>query len=179
MAWRDFLRVHPACELFPMMTPAELKELGADIKAAGGLKHPIVLWRNEDGEYSLLDGRNRLDAMEAAKIKVAKDIEAVLAKMNVAIQEAPTDPYEYVISVNLHRRHLTAERKRDMIAEVLKARPELSDRAVASKANVDHKTVAPIRRTWNDVGKFPTPRRGPTARAANSRRASPSPRRRA
>ena len=31
-SWRDVLKVHPAAELFPLMSDAELKELGEDIK---------------------------------------------------------------------------------------------------------------------------------------------------
>jgi hypothetical protein len=38
------------------------------------------------------------------------------------------DPYEYVLSANLHRRHLTADQKRELIAKVLKAKPEASVR---------------------------------------------------
>jgi hypothetical protein len=30
-SWRDVLKIHPACELFPLMSQAELKELGEDI----------------------------------------------------------------------------------------------------------------------------------------------------
>jgi hypothetical protein len=36
-SWRDFLPVHPAAELFPLMAGAELRELGENIKARGGL----------------------------------------------------------------------------------------------------------------------------------------------
>jgi hypothetical protein len=31
MSWRNHLKIHPACELFPPMPEAELKELGKDI----------------------------------------------------------------------------------------------------------------------------------------------------
>jgi hypothetical protein len=42
-SWRDVLPIHPAAELFPLMSEAELRELGEDIKQ-NRLKHPIVLW---------------------------------------------------------------------------------------------------------------------------------------
>ena len=42
--------------------------------------------------------------------------------------DAETDPYAYVLSANVHRRHLTAEQKRELIAKVLKAQPEKSNR---------------------------------------------------
>jgi hypothetical protein len=70
--WRDVLQIHPAAELFPLMTPDELHALGEDIKRRGGLPAvPLVLWEAEkNAQQFLLDGRNRLDAMEAAGLPV-------------------------------------------------------------------------------------------------------------
>ena len=34
-SWRDVIKVHPAADLLPMMSPDELKTLGEDIKANG------------------------------------------------------------------------------------------------------------------------------------------------
>ncbi len=42
-SWRDVLPVHPAADLFPLMSHDELLELGKDIKK-NGLESPIVLW---------------------------------------------------------------------------------------------------------------------------------------
>jgi hypothetical protein len=36
MSWRDHLPVHPAADLFPMMSELELDELAKDIKDKGG-----------------------------------------------------------------------------------------------------------------------------------------------
>lgn len=64
-SWRDVLPIHPACELFPPMSPDELRALGEDI-AKNGLTSPIVLWRaDKRAPAVLLDGRNCLDAIEA------------------------------------------------------------------------------------------------------------------
>jgi hypothetical protein len=60
--WRKHLAVHPAAELFPLMSDAELKELAADIEK-NGLRNRIVMWPNSDKELLLVDGRNRLDAL--------------------------------------------------------------------------------------------------------------------
>ena len=57
--WRVHLKVHPAADLFPLMSEAELQALADDLKRTGKLQHSIVL--TEDGR--LLDGRNRLDAL--------------------------------------------------------------------------------------------------------------------
>jgi hypothetical protein len=71
--WRDVIKVHPAAELFPMMSEAERRELGENIRQHG-LYEPIILTSGEGktddpANYSLLDGRNRLDAMELVGIQ--------------------------------------------------------------------------------------------------------------
>src|SRR5438046_8328304 len=40
MSWRNVLKIHPAADLFPMMTADELKALGEDIKK-NGLRVPV------------------------------------------------------------------------------------------------------------------------------------------
>ena len=82
--WRDTLKIHPACGLLPPMEPDELKKTGGDIEK-NGLRHPIVLLckgqcpshrgrldprRVKWEDVELLDGRNRLDAIESVGLKV-------------------------------------------------------------------------------------------------------------
>jgi ParB-like chromosome segregation protein Spo0J len=62
--WRDKFKVHPVADVFPMMSDAELRVLGEDIKA-NGLQTTIVF----DGSR-LLAGRNRLEAMERAGVEL-------------------------------------------------------------------------------------------------------------
>ena len=73
--------VHPAAALLPMMSDAELEALAADIKA-NGLLEPIVVWvdnsaaaKGSEGPFTtyLLDGRNRLAALERLGIKDPRD----------------------------------------------------------------------------------------------------------
>jgi hypothetical protein len=169
--WRYDLPVHPAADLFPLMSEAELRELGEDIKK-NGLQSPIIVMSrpgiDDDGEeieqWYLLDGRNRLDAMALVGIKleftsvgmiVTNDVTLVGQKEDRfgreagayhGVREAETDdPYSYVVSANLHRRHLTLEQKRELIAKLLKAKPEASDRQIGAMAKTDGKTVAKVR----------------------------------
>jgi len=107
---------HPAADLFPMMTHSDLETLAADIEA-NGLMVPIVL---HDG--LILDGRNRLQACEIA------DIVPSLIKW-----EGTGDPTQWVVSQNLHRRHLT-ESQRAMVAARLATLGHGGDR---SKGSID------------------------------------------
>lgn len=68
-SWRDILPVHPAADALPMLSPEALRELAEDIKA-NGLREPPVLFEDVDsGTEYLLDGRNRLDALELLGIQ--------------------------------------------------------------------------------------------------------------
>jgi hypothetical protein len=156
-SWRDVLPVHPAADLFPMMSADELKALGQDIKKHG-LKSPIALWLSGDNdEVFLLDGRNRMDAMEAVGIRTLDErggLPPFILRPSL-IEKRTTDPYEYVISANIHRRHLTADQKRDLIGKLLKATPEKSNRQIAKQVKADDKTVASIRRDLEATAEIP------------------------
>jgi hypothetical protein len=133
MTWRDVLPTHPAADLFPSMSPDELRVLGKDI-LEHGLTSSIVLWcADPKGQPVLLDGRNRLDAIELVthspvevgplSLTAGKDFLAKVVTLDKSV-----DPYAYVTSANIHRRHLTAEQKRELIAKLINAKPEASNR---------------------------------------------------
>src|ERR1700756_193016 len=118
-------KVHAAANLFPLMDKAELKELAADIKK-NGLIAGIV--RDKDGV--ILDGRNRLAACSLAGVEPH------------FVQYNDNDPVAFIVAANIHRRHLTATQKRELVGKLLKLNPEKSDRQIGAAAKVDHKTVA-------------------------------------
>jgi hypothetical protein len=128
--------------------------LADDIKAHG-LTSPIVLWRADpDAQAQLLDGRNRLDAMELVGLQTVGDDGRL--KVPFTPQAPPTDPYAYVISANIHRRHLTAEKKRELIAELIKAQPTKSNRQIAKTTGVSHPHVAKVRQEMEAAGDVET-----------------------
>jgi hypothetical protein len=152
--WRDQIPVHPACKLFPPMPPDELRALGEDILKNKGLNSAIVLWRaDRKGQAQLLDGRNRLDAMELVGFQMVDD-DGLLKLPYVEEVEPPTDPYAYVISANVHRRHLSAEQKRDVISNLILAHPNKSDRQIAGMLKVSHHTVASVRAEMEGRGQI-------------------------
>jgi hypothetical protein len=171
--WRSTLPIHPAAELFPRMPSDELKALSEDIKAHGQ-QQPIAIIekarRRPDGTLhvkdpplqEVLDGISRLDAMEAAGLKIiGKD--GLLAEQiqRTVVDTDEIDPVAFVISVNVHRRHLTAEQKRELIAKLIKATPEKSDRQIAETVKASPTTVGTVRAEMEakgDVSKLDTRR---------------------
>ena len=151
-SWRDVLPIHPAAELFPPMTDDALVTLGEDIKTVG-LRVPIVLCKGDGYEsLALLDGRSRLDATERVGIEIVKDGKLDYCAFPYEVYEG--DPYAFAVSANLHRRHLTAEQKRKLIAVLLKAQPSKSNREIARQAKASPTTVGEVRSTVQ-VGQLP------------------------
>jgi ParB-like chromosome segregation protein Spo0J len=160
--WRDVLPIHPAAELFPRMSQAELRELGEDIKRYG-LRNPCCLVEDEYGRVVLIDGRNRLDALELIGEQITLD-------NSIIFERFPADSVDVaarIISLNIHRRHLTAEQKRELIATVIKATPDKSDRQIAETVKASPTTVGTVRaemEATGDVSRLDTDRQqGPPA----------------
>ena len=83
-------KFHKLAELFPSIEGPAFKELVLDIKT-NGLIQPIVLYKGE-----ILDGRNRYRACLEAGVEPTFDT------------YNGSDPIKFVVSRNIHRRHLTA-----------------------------------------------------------------------
>jgi hypothetical protein len=137
------LRFHPLADIFPLMDGADFDALVADIKA-NGLRERIVVY---DGK--ILDGRNRYRAMQAlgwSGVVICSDAHAEVLPERF-------NPLAWVISANLHRRHLTADQKREVIAKLIKAQPEKSDRQVAKIAKASPTTVGTVRSEMEATGE--------------------------
>jgi hypothetical protein len=92
------LELHPLCTLFPRLSGAEFNTLRDDIKI-NGLRQPIVLH-----EGMILDGGNRYRACLDA------GVEPVFAEF------AGGNLVSFVLSANLHRRHMTAPQQAALVA---------------------------------------------------------------
>jgi hypothetical protein len=121
--WRERYKVHPAAEAFPMMSDEELNKLAEDIKA-NGLKVHLTF----DEDHLLMDGRNRLAAMEIAGCELHS------WQWNVYRGD---DPVSHIISLNAHRRHLTKEQMVDSIVAACKHR--LANNGEMTKTHVKGK----------------------------------------
>ena len=175
-SWRDYLNVHPAAKLFPPMPEEQLKGLGEDIVANGILNRMTLFY---DGErpsdavtsklgwwrakthlalISVLDGCNRLDA--GAQFAGYDWSEEGGQHFVVKFREEPDrpefEPYPFAISANIHRRHLTAEQRLALVADVIKAQPEKSDRQIAAETKVSPTTAGKVRKKLEDAGQVST-----------------------
>lgn len=94
---------HEYSRLFPTLSDADLQQLADDIRVHG-LREPIVIDDNDE----ILDGRNR----EAAC--VIAGVEPVYQPF-VGIDE---EKLAYVVSANIHRRHLTTSQRASVAAKL-------------------------------------------------------------
>jgi ParB-like chromosome segregation protein Spo0J len=124
--------------MFPPITEEDFGKLAADIKL-NGLHQPIVRYQGK-----ILDGNNRYRACELVKI-VPK-----FAEFNGDDAAARN----YVISANIHRRHLSLEQRRGIIETLLKADPTQSNRQVAEQAKASHVTVGAVRTELEATGQI-------------------------
>jgi hypothetical protein len=95
----------------------------------------------------VLDGRNRYRACLKAGVE-PNTVDLTKAIANDAAALA------WVISANIRRRHLTAEQKRELIAKLIKAQPEKSNRAIGKMAKADKNTVAAVRAEQEGRGEI-------------------------
>ncbi len=96
---------HPIADMFPMMSEENIKELAEDIRAYG-LQNRIELY-----EGKILDGRNRYEAL---KLLGKHQSSSWFNDMTGAFFNMEDELVRYVVSRNLHRRHLTDGQKAEI-----------------------------------------------------------------
>ena len=129
--------VHPAADLFPMMSGAEWDAFVDDVKANGIINH-LIYWVDSDGVMWLIDGRNRAKAAEALKLKMPSK------------EWKGDDPVSWIISQNLHRRHLTPT-QRSIVSQGVeghfKKQAEARHREGSRKGGLSDVTTTPNKAT--------------------------------
>ena len=127
--------VHPAASVFPNLTKAQFSTLVEDIRAHG-IRESV--WVDREGR--LLDGRHRLRATQELGCQCPKRV------------YEGNDPVGFIISLNLHRRHLTESQRAIVAARLAKlatGRPSqktppiggISTKAAAKALQVSTRTV--------------------------------------
>jgi ParB-like chromosome segregation protein Spo0J len=124
--------VHDApYQILPPLTEEEEAALEKSI-AENGVLNPIVA--DENGV--IIDGHHRQRiATRLGKTCPRRTVRDLTEEQKVAM----------ALTLNVDRRHLTREQKRELLAKSIKAEPELSDREHGRRTGTTNKTVAKVR----------------------------------
>jgi hypothetical protein len=154
------LPFHPLADMFPLLEGKDFDHLVEDIKK-NGLREKIDLYQGK-----IADGRNRYRALLRLGVDPSVEPDKYFRKAiythtiggEIAPHEQNNDDRvrAYIISRNIHRRHLTAEQKRDLIAKLLIADPGKSDRQVAKQTGVSNTHVGKLRKELEKSGDVST-----------------------
>ena len=115
---------HPFAAIFPMLSRPRLEELAEDI-SSNGLLQDIVLYQEQ-----IIDGRNRYMACDLARV------EPRYVRLEDLSPEV--DPLQWVMSLNLKRRHLTTSQRAmaaERFEELWTARSRTRQQEAAKKTN--------------------------------------------
>jgi len=139
---RTDLKTHPAADIFPLLEGPEFEALVLDI-IEHGQREPIVV---HDG--AILDGRNRYRACQSLGIEPV-----------TKAWDGEDTPEAFVVSMNLHRRHLNESQRAMIAARISKLpkghRPDVeiptcTQAEAARLLNVDRGTVIAARIVQNE-----------------------------
>jgi hypothetical protein len=154
-AWRNVLPIHPAANKIPEATDAEKRRLAGDLDRHG--QHmPVVLVRVAGGQPQLLDGRTRLDLLEGLANEVVDASGAVLVPCDIIDVADDAEAEAMSMSLNVHRRQIKPEEMRKLVAALIKAAPEKSDRQIAQTAKRSPTFVGKVRAKMEAAGEVST-----------------------
>ncbi len=127
-------------QLLPDLTAEEFAALKADIADRGVL---VPVEYDESGH--ILDGHHRVRA--CTELGIAEWPRITRSGMTEVEKRA------HVRALNLHRRHLSVEQRRALIADAIREAPERSDRQIAASLQVSHPTVSKVRSGLETAGE--------------------------
>ena len=114
---------HPLAKIFPLIEGDEYNALTEDIRE-NGLLEPIWLY-----EGKILDGRNRYRACQDAEVEL------------VSREYKGDAPLTFIVSMNLHRRHLSANQILVIGEEI---RPEIKSRTPRGRPEKKSANLQPL-----------------------------------
>jgi hypothetical protein len=134
-------KYHPLSDMFPLLEGKEYTDFVDDIRKYG-LRQDIDVSGGK-----IIDGRNRARACIEAGVEPRyherrfKDDEALRA---------------FIISANIHRRHLTKKQKADLVKQLLKQHPEKTCQQISKMVGgaVHRDTILKARKTMEKAGEI-------------------------
>ena len=147
----DGIPVHPIASLFPMIGDDELQALADDIKAHGQREPIIVAYLDEAmlHEPVVIDGRNRFAACELAGVE--PEFKYVMSLNDREL--SPQVIADWIISHNLHRRHMSKSQMATVAVEY--------EKWLAVEA--EKRMTAGLKQHSNPEENFPQGERAPQA----------------
>ena len=115
---------HQIASVFPLLTEDKLVELAEDIRQHG-LRSDITLYQEH-----ILDGRNRYRACRISGVQPR------------FISYDGDDPLAFVLSANLHRRHLSESQRAGVAAKIAKMKNHRPLKCLNSSTSVSQKEAA-------------------------------------
>lgn len=135
-------------QVMPPLSADEYAALRADITERGVL---VPVARDQHGR--ILDGHHRIAIAAALGVDCPTEVHHAAGD---------DEARDLALTLNLARRHLTREQRRELISAEIQTRPDDSDRAIARRLSCDHKTVGSVRRELS--GEIPHPEPDATER---------------
>jgi len=121
----------PLFQFLPGLSDEEYRSLEDSIREHG-IQVPILV--DENG--AVIDGHHRKEIADRLGLDCPR---------RFAMELTETQKRTLALSLNLDRRHLSREQRRELVAASLTADPQLSNREHARRTGANHETVAAIR----------------------------------
>lgn len=128
-------------QTMPPLSDDEYRELKASIEK-NGIQVPVII--DEDG--NVIDGHHRVMIANELGVKYPK---------HMLLDLTEEQKLDLSVSLNVDRRQLTREQKRQVIAAQLQRHPERSNREHARQLGMDHKTINSVRERLEAAGEIP------------------------
>ncbi len=138
----------PTFQVMPALTDDEYAALRGDI-AERGIVVPVVV----DQHGRLLDGHHHRRIADELQVDCPVEVHQVTND---------EDARQVALALNLARRHLTRDQRRELIAREAAARPGDSDRAIARRLGCSPTPVAAVRRPVSKCRQAARSRQYPT-----------------
>lgn len=127
-------------QVMPRLSAEEYADLERSI-LDNGVQVPITV----DTDGAIIDGHHRDEIARNHSLHCPR-----------IIAEGPIEKLRTLaFSLNLHRRHLTREQKRELTAASIRLEPQLSNREHGRRTGVDDKTAASVRSELEESAEIP------------------------
>lgn len=132
------MEAHEYANIFPMMNDTEFHELCQDMAENGYRpENPIITYHGK-----ILDGRNRFKASEEVGV------------LPMFVEYGGDDPLNFVLSQNLHRRHLNSSQRAIVALEIEKALSEKAKENMRIGGEGCQKIDTPIGRAAQEAARI-------------------------